>query len=304
MKRFLAVSTVVGILLTAALLSRLIPHQPAEITTPQGLRIEVEGRDPWTNLRFNNDPSIFRFAIVSDRTGNPRKGVFERAVERLNWLQPEFVVCVGDLVQGAADVDEARQQWDEFAGLLSRLQMTFLYTPGNHDVVGNAMGKLWQQQFGRRYFHFVYKDVLFLVLNTQDSSPNSTSFFSKKQLDYVRQILQKEKEARWTIVLMHQPLWTYGTLANNGWLEVEQALAGRPYTVFAGHRHYYKRFIRNGQRYYQLATTGGRSGLRGPGYGEFDHIVWVTMKRDGPVVANLMLDGIYPEDIPHFKEKK
>src|SRR5262249_39565293 len=46
-----------------------------------------------------------------------------------------------------------------------------------------------------------------------------------------------------------------------------------------------------------LATTGGGSKLRGPEYGEFDHVVWVTMKKDGPVIANLLLDGILPEDL-------
>src|SRR5207244_11256368 len=36
---------------------------------------------------------------------------------------------------------------------------------------------------------------------------------------------------------------------------------------------------------------------RGLRYGEFDHIVWVTMGKQGPTLANVMLDGIYPEDL-------
>ena len=50
--------------------------------------------------------------------------------------------------------------------------------------------------------------------------------------------------------------------------------------------------------YYQLATTGGGSKLRGVRYGEFDQIAWVTVKKDGaPVIANILLDGIYPENL-------
>jgi hypothetical protein len=49
--------------------------------------------------------------------------------------------------------------------------------------------------------------------------------------------------------------------------------------------------------YYQLATTGGDSRLRGTRYGEFDHLVWITMKKTGPVLANIMLDGILPENL-------
>jgi hypothetical protein len=57
--------------------------------------------------------------------------------------------------------------------------------------------------------------------------------------------------------------------------------------------------------YYQLATTGGGSRLRGPTYGEFDHVAWVTMKKDAPLIANVMLDGILPEDLkmPDSQEK-
>jgi hypothetical protein len=86
-------------------------------------------------------------------------------------------------------------------------------------------------------------------------------------------------------------------LEKNGWLEVEKLLEGRPYTVFCGHIHRYHKFVRNGMNYYQLATTGGASRMRGLRYGEFDHFAWVTMKKDGPVIANVMLDGVFPEDM-------
>jgi hypothetical protein len=46
-----------------------------------------------------------------------------------------------------------------------------------------------------------------------------------------------------------------------------------------------------------LATTGGKSKLGGAKEGEFDHLTWVTMKDSGPVVANLLLEGIYPQDV-------
>ena len=36
--------------------------------------------------------------------------------------------------------------------------------------------------------------------------------------------------------------------------------------------------------------------IKGKEYGEMDHLTWVTMTKDGPVVANLTLDGILPGD--------
>jgi hypothetical protein len=46
-----------------------------------------------------------------------------------------------------------------------------------------------------------------------------------------------------------------------------------------------------------LATTGGASKLRGKADGEFDQVVWVTMKESEPVIANLLLDGIEDKNV-------
>jgi hypothetical protein len=156
------------------------------------------------------------------------------------------------------------------------------------------MEKIWQEKFGRRYYHFTYNGVLFLILNSEEP-PGSTGL-SPEQVKWAKQVLADNADARWTIVAYHKPIWT-GNIEKNGWGEVERALAGRNYTVFVGHVHRYEKFVRNGMNYYQLATTGGGSRLRGVRYGEFDHIVWVTMKKTGPVLANIMLDGVLPENL-------
>ena len=51
---------------------------------------------PWTHTAFVNNPDDFQFAIVSDRSGGFRRGVFEGALQKLNLLRPEFVIAVGD----------------------------------------------------------------------------------------------------------------------------------------------------------------------------------------------------------------
>ena len=57
------------------------------------------------------------------------------------------------------------------------------------------------------------------------------------------------------------------------------------------------KFTRDGYKYYVLATTGGSSKMRGVEYGEFDEVVWVTMTNKGPVIANLLLNGILDENV-------
>ena len=73
---------------------------------------------------------------------------------------------------------------------------------------------------------------------------------------------------------------------------VDALLKDRNYTVFAGHRHTYLQQTRHNRNYYQLATTGASSPLTGPEAGKFDHVTWVTMTDNGPILANLMPDGI------------
>jgi len=46
-----------------------------------------------------------------------------------------------------------------------------------------------------------------------------------------------------------------------------------------------------------VAYIGGTSNLRGPAYGEFDQMVWITMTNEGPVIANVGLEAVLPKDL-------
>jgi len=126
---------------------------------------------PYTHLNFKNDPEEFQFGVITDNAGGARPGVFPKAVEMMNWLHPEFVVHIGDLIEGYSD-DEAQIEawWQEVDESLEPLEMPFFFLPGNHDHYSEASIKAWQKRFGndRGYYHFVYKDVLFLMINSED----------------------------------------------------------------------------------------------------------------------------------------
>jgi calcineurin-like phosphoesterase family protein len=281
----------------AALLSAGLSGNPPAAGQPD-LVVRSEARNPWTHLRLNNDPGEFQFAVVSDRTGGHRARIFSRAVEQLNLLQPEFVLSVGDLIEGyTTDQEKIANEWREFQTFAASLRMPFFYVPGNHDLTNPAMEKAWKEKFGRRYYHFVYRGVLFLMLCTEDPPGQAPAAMSAEQAAYVKQTLAENPDVHWTVVCLHKPVWVFAEQEKVGWKPIEDLLAGRPYTVFAGHVHRYQKYVRNGQNYYQLATTGGGSKLRGTSYGEFDHVAWVTMKKDGPVLANVLLDGVLTEDL-------
>jgi hypothetical protein len=264
-------------------------------------------KKPWTNLDFHNDPEHFQFVIVSDRTGGHRPGVFPSAMKKLNLLRPEFIITVGDMIEGYHE-DEKRlhEEWVEFNGFLEPLEMPFFYLPGNHDNINDAMKKVYTELFGRMYYAFVYRDVLFLCLDTQDGASTG---MGEAQTAWAVETVKKHADVRWTFVMMHQPMWVYeegnmisarktiGDAQVTGYGAVQQALGDRPYTAFAGHWHQYIKFVRNDRDHIVLGPTGGSSQLRGTEYGEFDHGVWVTMTPDGPVLANLLLEGIQNKNV-------
>ena len=256
--------------------------------------------NPWTKKPVLNDPSRFHFAVMTDRTGGHRPGIWMQAVRNLNLLRPEFVVSVGDLIEGYTDDRQrAENEWKEFLGFVDQLDMRFFFVAGNHDVTNPMLHEMWRKRFGREYYSFDYQGVHFLCLLSEDPSAS----IGKEQLAWAAKDLEEHAGARWTFVFLHKPLWAYaerelaaGNVDRTNWKKVEAALGARPHTVFAGHVHHYVQFERNGSEYYQLATTGGGSKLRGQSYGEFDHVVWVTMEESGPRVANILLDGVLAAD--------
>ena len=304
MSRMVLSFAVAAVLAVTVFFSRSTPLASAPDTNANPFGLAVAEKNPWTKLTPNADTDQFQFVVVSDRTGGRRDNIFSRAVQQINLMQPEFVVSVGDLIDGySTDVEKLKPQWDEFDSYVKKLEMPFFYVPGNHDVTNKQQVELWAGRYGKAYYSFQYKGVLFLCLNTEDGQGGN--IVGPEQVAFVKKTLEETKGVKWTLVFTHKPIWTAKDQEKSGWAECEKALVGRNYTVFCGHVHRYQKYIRNGMNYYQLATTGGGSKLRGIPYGEFDQIAWITMKPDGPRIANILLDGVLPEnlDLPDSNEK-
>jgi hypothetical protein len=284
---------------------------------------------PRTDAHFRDDPTDFQFAIVADRTGGPREGVFPQALKQINMLQPAFVMSVGDLIEGYI-YDHARlnAQWDEIDSMVKGLDMPFFYVAGNHDMGNEALLEVWRARHGREYYHFVYKDVLFLALSTEDppvivtketeadimklgelmKSDRESDREKASQMVRASEALQKAilypKISDLQVDYFRQVLadhpdvrWTFVLMHKPAWeygsedfREIESMLQGRDYTVFAGHHHSYKYLEVNGRDYIRLGTTGGGMDQEVPG--SFDHFVVVTMTKEGPRIVNLRLDGV------------
>lgn len=149
---------------------------------------------PWTSERFNSAPGDFRFAVFGDRTGLARPGVFENAMTRINLLQPEFAINCGDMIEGYTDDrQEPKLEWDEQDARINALQMPFFRVVGNHDMGSNVMREFWRDRYGPDYYSFVYKDVLFIALNSEDP-PIPMSEDMRKSFEKIKQLMRTDPE--------------------------------------------------------------------------------------------------------------
>ncbi|CDF80783.1 beta-galactosidase [Formosa agariphila KMM 3901] len=248
---------------------------------------------PKTDKEFNNNENDFQFVVVSDRTGGMQPGVFAKALDKVNLVQPEFVISVGDLIDGyTKDPKIWNAQWDEFDSIVNKLEMPFYHVSGNHDTSNELLLEAWRARLGKDYYHFKYKNVLFLAINTDEIEGGG---LSQTQINYFEQTLAKNQDVRWTLLFMHRPVWSYED--DLGYKQIEKALGKRQYTLFSGHHHHYRYKNHNNMEHFTLATSGGGSNLRGANVGEFHHISWITMKAEGPKIAHLELSGIYDKNV-------
>jgi len=123
---------------------------------------------PWFHENFDNDT----FTIITDLNGGERAGVFDVAIEQVNLLRPELIVTVGDLIDGGTEnKDTLTMQWDYFDMRAKKAKARLFHIGGNHDLTNAVMREFWANRYGPRYYHFIYKDVLFLMLDSEDYSP-------------------------------------------------------------------------------------------------------------------------------------
>ncbi len=282
------------------------------------------GPTPWTYEPESRQDEKFTFAVIGDLHSGEREGIFAIAVEQLNLLRPEFVLSVGDLVDGGIeDTVELKNQFDHFDERAAKLKSPFFHVVGNHDITNTVMQQYWEKRYGKRYYHFVYNNVLFLVLDSEDYSeermreiyearakaievldgPNpelarqldyfkmperATGEISDNQSSYFEKVIADHPNVRWTFLLMHKPVWKREAEGNLS--RLEKALDKRKYTVINGHFHDYSYTLHNERDYIMVATTsGGQNPLSETA---FDHVTLITMDNDGPVIANLRMDGI------------
>ena len=252
-------------------------------------------KKPWTQEPVFGTGN-YKFVVLPDKKGGEENGVFETAIDEINRISPDFVITVGDLIEGfVSDVKYAVPMWDDIIERLGRLDAPFFFVGGNHDLTNQTMTDEFVRRFGTSYYSFSVGPDLFLALDSEEHHGRNVS---PEQVEYFRKVLDGWS-GRHIYVFMHSPLWYPKN--HGGYEEIDAMLHGHQYTVFSGHTHMYYYEVRGGMEYYVLATAGGESGMRGPEVGEVDHYMLVTAREGKPAIANIPVGTMLPNDLVNPK---
>ena len=259
-------------------------------------------------LPMPNDEAAFQFVIYGDRTGGNPSGLkyLRQAVEDTNLLDPDFVITVGDMIQGYNRPVDWMPQMKEFKAIMGDLNMNWMPVAGNHDIYWDfrdlARPKThhesnYEKHFGPLWYSFVHKEQGFIALYSDEGNAmtgekgfreSRLQNMSKEQIEFLKQALAKMKDCNQIFVFLHHPRWLGGNYEGCNWADVHRLLAdaGNVAGVFAGHIHHmtYKGPV-DGIEYYTLATTGGHLAMESPQLGHLHHYNVVTVRDDQFTVA-------------------
>ncbi len=243
----------------------------------------------------------FNFAILGDKTsgGEGKWPIFDRAVDEINLLAPDFVITVGDQIPGHMQERAAWDaEWAEYLAHARRLEAPLVLTPGNHDPANIECYRFWTEDFGPTYFAFDYHDVHFLVLNTEEERLDGRGPVWQEMMEFAEADLAAHAASRHTFVFFHKPMWDDPRYEHD-WARLARALEGRSHTVVAGHEHYLMT-ERRGEGLYvvQSATGGGLHPSDVRAIGEFHSFGHVTV--DGDAVRYAVVEpggGVWPVEV-------
>lgn len=198
----------------------------------------------------------FTFAVLGDRTGSQVPGVFERVVGEVAFLDPDFIITVGDHIEGYTfDRDEVEWQWDEFEKIMDAAGIKYYVTPGNHDIWDEQSEEIYRDRFGDLNRSFKVENVRFLILDV--SRHYGFGDFSEEQIKWLTKELEKSKDADHIFVFLHKPFWcedfSFGRESPLHETFVEHGVTA----VFSGHYHRYLYTERDGVEYYGVGSSGG-----------------------------------------------
>ena len=206
------------------------------------------------------------FVILGDRTGTHTPGVFPRVLASALESNPEFLIDVGDLIEGGTEDSLVLDtQWNEYMSLINHVKIPFYHTPGNHDLWFPGQMREYLARIGKPYYSFDVKNIHFIILNNSLWFPDSSQFIDNTQMNWLVDDL-KNNNQYYTFVFCHKPFWDPDIvdykIVNNALHSL--FLAYNVDMVVTGHYHRYFDTEYDGIKYIIAGRAGGGNTVGNP----------------------------------------
>jgi 3',5'-cyclic-AMP phosphodiesterase len=255
----------------------------------------------------------FSFIFMSDIHIVADRGVdgFNKSIDYINKLNPDFVISGGDIVMDANDQTEggADTLFDLYIQTCKRIKPPLYTAIGNHDIFGLSLKhdittehpmygkKMFEKKIGKRYKSFTHKGWKFFILDDIDISVSKKykGWVDSVQLAWIRSELSSVDKQMPIAIALHMPLVSVMNQLERGAtapLSDASAVANskqllelfKDYNlklVLQGHQHIYEDiYVKN----IRFITGGAISGWRwnGPNKGTSAGFVEVVIKNGVP----------------------
>ncbi|MBK22047.1 MAG: hypothetical protein CMP63_07040 [Flavobacteriales bacterium] len=151
-----------------------------------------------------NDSTKYSFFVAGHTYGKPgvnNPGFHPPFKDKFNYIQSRTEIKFGVLTGDIVSPFPVAQDWDEIDADIDTLGLPVYFAVGNHDMENRP---LFESRYDSTYYHFVYENDLFIVLDPNIDGWN----ISGNQLSFLKQTLASNSENVSSIfIFFHQILW-------------------------------------------------------------------------------------------------
>lgn len=203
-----------------------------------------------------------QFGMYDSKNIEKETELYEKAVEHINRLKPDFVVITGDLVN-KPDSEEQLTEFKRITKLISS-EIPVYVLPGNHDVKNKPDResiKYYLDTYNYQWFSFEHNSSQFIGLNTSIIKSHYKKY-ERKQFKFLEKSLKKAKDADHIVVFTHYPFFNDEFDEAEGYSNIDPDTrlkyldlfsASSVDAIFSGHLHENRE---NEYKGMQVITTG------------------------------------------------
>lgn len=172
-----------------------------------------------------NEKESFSFAFLTDIHLKPEMGApvgFQMAIDKVNQLNPDFVLMGGDLVYDAMRGNQARCDtlFSLYKNMSANFKMSVYNCIGNHDLFAiypespessdhpDYKYGMFERYFGDTYYSFDHEGWHFIVLNSLDVTADKKykAVFNDEELLWLKNDLEKLDKKTPIVIITHIPM--------------------------------------------------------------------------------------------------